>query len=97
MSKISTQELDLQIQLSLVDRIRQAALRYRSAPAEASSDALQSYVASLECLAEHVAAKCRVSRLFQAAAIPAHRKPGTGTRVIPFPANGSSDPPFTAA
>jgi hypothetical protein len=78
MSKVSTQDPDLQIQLSLVARIRQAAMWYQAAPAEASSDALQSYLASLECLAEHVAAKCRGCRV-----IPF---PAAGSNAFPFTA-----------
>jgi hypothetical protein len=107
MSKLSTEELDLQIQLTLVARIRHAAHLYRIAPAEAGSAAFQSYVAALECLAEHIAAKCRGARVSLETAVPAHRlgaahhpsgpgKPGTERRVIAFPsANGSS--PQTAA
>ena len=78
MSKLSTQELDLQIQLTLVARIRQAARMYKTAPAEAGPAALQSYVAALECLAEHVTAKCRGARLSQETAVPRRGSaPGT--------------------
>jgi hypothetical protein len=80
---------------------------YKTAPAEAGPAALQSYVAALECLAEHVTAKCRGARLSQETAVPVQRlrsghhlpepvKPGSERRVIPFPsANGTS--PLTAA
>ena len=106
MSKISTQELDLQIQLSLVAKIRQAAQCYKAEPAEPGSAALQSYVAALECLAEHIDTKCRGMRLAQETALRAERlrknardaaaKAGANPRVIPFPsANGAS--PLTAA
>jgi hypothetical protein len=107
MSKLSAQELDLQIQLSLVARIKQAAHMYKAAPAEAGSAALESYVAALECLAEHIAAKCRGSRLTLKTTDPAHRlraarhlpepvKPGSDCRVIPFP-SATGNPPLTAA
>jgi hypothetical protein len=105
----STQELDLAIQLSLVAKIKEAAQRYTPEPAESGSTALRAYISALECLAEHIEAKCRESVLFHTPALPAHRlggrnslsavaKPRTSHRVIPFPtARGSDDSPFTAA
>lgn len=105
MSKVSPSELDWQIQLSLVAKIRQAAHLYRSSPEEPESPALLSYVAALECLAEYVAAKCRESRLVLEREAPAYPLPvrrhlyaaarlRTESRVIPFPApnNGGSSP-----
>jgi hypothetical protein len=96
--------LDLQIQISLVAKIRQAAQRYKSEPAGPDSAALQSYVAALECLAEHIEAKTRGSQLAHETELRAERirqmsetaKPKSDQRVIAFPAtNGSS--PLTAA
>lgn len=107
MSKLSQQELDLQIQLALVAKIRQAAHMYKATPVEPGSAALQSYVAALERLADHIAARCRGSQPYLEIAVPAHAphdrrhfsasaKTKSGPRVIPFPsANGPS--PFTAA
>jgi hypothetical protein len=107
MSKLSAEELERQIEVSLVARIRHAAHLYEIAPLEAGSAALQSYVAALECLAEHVAAKFRASRRTIETVIPTDRfhaghhlagpaKPRTDHRVIPFPSvNGNS--PLTAA
>jgi len=106
MSKVATHELDLQIQISLVAKIRQAAQRYKSEPAGPDSAALQSYVAALECLAEHIEAKTRGSQLAHETELRAERlrqyhmsetaKPKSDQRVITFPAtNGSS--PLTAA
>ena len=93
MSKASTQEFDLQIQLSLVARIRHAAHMYKAAPSETA--ALRSYVSALECLAEYIAAKCRESQPTRETPLPAPRlrrhplsevaKPRTENRVIPFP------------
>ena len=109
MSKLSTQELDLAIQLSLVAKVKEAAQRYSAEPVESGSTALRAYIAALECLAEHIEGKCRESRLFQASALSAHRLRGknpltesaksrTGHQVIPFPAaHGSGGSPFTAA
>jgi hypothetical protein len=82
MKNDSSHELDLQIQLSLVTKIRQAARQYKAEPVETDSAAFLAYVSALECLADHIDAKCRASR-------PMHR-------VIPFPVIGSN-PPFTAA
>jgi hypothetical protein len=107
MSKLSTHELDREIQLSLVVKIREAAQRYKAEPAESGSSALQAYITALECLAQHIESRCGVSRLPRTTVLSAHRlrakqpvsetaKSRTGTRVIPFPAaNGAS--PFTAA
>jgi hypothetical protein len=105
MSKVSTHELDMQIQLSLVAKIRQAAQRYKSEPAEEGSTALLSYIAALEGLAEHIEAKTRGARLAYETELRAERlklpisetaKPRPGQRVIQFPAsNGAS--PLTAA
>jgi hypothetical protein len=108
MSKLSTHELDLAIQLSLVAKVKKAAQRYMAEPAESGSTAQQAYISALECLAEHIEAKCHESRLFQTAALPANRlsknslsataKPRTGHRVIPFPAaHGAGGSPLTAA
>ena len=106
---ISTHELDLAIQLSLVAKVKEAAQRYTAEPAECGSTALRAYISALECLAEHIEAKCRESQLFETAAFSAHRfraknslsetaRPTTGHRVIPFPAaHGSGGWPFTAA
>jgi len=107
MSKLSQQEMDLQIQLSLVAKIRQAAHLYKAAPTEPGSAALQSYVAALERLADHIAAKCRGSELFMQSVdsanvhrnrhhLPQSARPRTGSRVIPFP-SASGPTPFTAA
>jgi hypothetical protein len=95
MSKISTQELDLQIQLSLVSKIREAARRYKAEPAESGSAALQSYVSALECLAEHIETKCRGLRLAQEALRAQRLRKSANPRVIPFPSDGAS--PLTAA
>jgi len=108
MSKLSTHDLDRAIQLSLVAKIKEAARRYTAEPAESGSAALQAYISALECLAEHIEAKCHESRLFQTTALPADRlrknslsataKPRAGHRVIPFPAaHGSGGSPLTAA
>jgi hypothetical protein len=94
MSKVSTQELDLQIQLSLVAKIRQAANTYKTAPGEAGSAALQSYIAALECLAEHIATRCRGS---QVALETSQRLNGEQPRVIRFPGPSGSGAPLTAA
>jgi len=101
MSKVSSQELDLQIQLSLVAKIRQAAQRYKNDPAESGSTALQSYIAALEGLADHIDIRCRGSRLFQEAEAAARRthakQPQTESgnprteRVIPFPGASPSN------
>ena len=80
--KDTSHELDLQIQVSLVAKIRQAAQRYKTEPVETDSAAFLAYVSALECLADHIDAKCRAAR-------PVHR-------VIPFPATGSNSP-LTAA
>jgi hypothetical protein len=106
MSKVSTHELDMQIQLSLVAKIRQAAQRYKSEPAEEGSSALLSYIAALEGLAEHIEAKTRGARLAYETELRAERfrklpmsetsKPRADQRVIQFPAaNGTT--PLTAA
>ena len=111
MSKLTAEELDLRIRLSLIARIRQAGHVYKAAPPETGSPALQSYVAALECLAEHIDARtrkeCRGTGPSLATAVPTHQlrvryplpepvKAATGRRVIPFPVtNGAS--PFTAA
>jgi hypothetical protein len=109
MSRLSTNELDLAIQLSLVAKVKEAARRYTAEPAESASTALQAYISALECLAEHIEAKCHESRLFQTTALPANRlraknslsataKSRTGHRVIPFPAaQGAGGSPLTAA
>jgi hypothetical protein len=108
MSKLSTPELDLEIQLSLVAKIRQTAQRYKIAPAESGSAALQAYIAALECLAQHIEARCGASRLTRTIFLPAHRsrarhpisetaKPRSASRVIPFPAANSGASPITAA
>src|SRR5580698_4615225 len=95
MSKASNQELDLQIQLSLVARIRQAGHRLKDSPAEET--ALRSYVSALECLAEYVSAKCQESHpqperatplampRLRKPAVSETAKPKSGSRVIPFP------------
>ncbi len=106
MSKVATHELDLQIQISLVAKIRQAAQRYKSEPAGPDSAALLSYVAALEGLAEHIEAKTRGSQLARETELRAERlrqqivaesaKQRGDQRVISFPAaNGTS--PLTAA
>jgi hypothetical protein len=80
-----TNELDLQIQHSLVARIRQAAHSYQAAPTE--TRALESYVTALESLAAYVSAKCR-----EAQPIPFPERPVSDapkaksiSRVIQFP------------
>ena len=73
MSHVSPQELDLQIQLSLVAKIRQAAQRYKSEPVDAGSAALLSYVAALEGLADHIDTRCRGSQLGQEIELRAQR------------------------
>jgi len=106
MSKLSTHELDLETQLSLVAKIRQAAQRYQAAPAESGSAALQAYISAVECLARHIEARCDASHLARTIPIAAPRararhaiavtaKPRTAHRVIPFPAAAAS--PITAA
>jgi hypothetical protein len=100
MSKVATHELDLQIQISLVAKIRQAAQRYKSEPAGPDSAALQTYVAALEGLAEHIEAKTRGSQLARETELRADRlrqhalsetaKPRSDQRVIAFPTSGSS-------
>jgi hypothetical protein len=109
MSKLSTHELELAIQLSLVAKVKEAAQRYMAEPAESASSAQQAYISALECLAEHIEAKCHESRLFKTTALPVDRlrarnslsetaKPRTGHRVIPFPAvRGAGGSPLTAA
>jgi len=109
MSKLSTHELDFAIQLSLVAKVKEAAHRYAAEPAESGSSALQAYISALECLAEHIEAKCHESLLFKTTALPVHRlraknslsataKPRAGHRVIPFPAGvGAGGSPLTAA
>jgi hypothetical protein len=104
MSKLSTQQMDLQIQLSLVAKIREAARRYRTEPAESDPTALQSYIAALELLAEHIELKCRGALISEASALRTQRlrkhalsetaKHKAGERVIPFPGSGA---PLTAA
>jgi hypothetical protein len=109
MSKLSTHELDLAIQLSLVAKVKEAARRCTAEPAESGSTALRAYISALECLAEHIEAKCRESRLFQTSELSAQRfrgknslsetaKPRASHRVIPFPAaHGPGGSPLTAA
>jgi hypothetical protein len=103
MSKVPPPELDRQIQLALIAKIRQAAHLYKGAPEEPESPALLSYVAALECLAEYVAARCRESRPALESAVPLHPLYGrrqlsavaklrTGPRVIPFPSSHGRDP-----
>jgi len=104
MSKTSSHELDLQIQLTLVAKIRQAAQRYKSEPAGSDTAALLSYVAALEGLAEHIEAKTRGSQLANETQIRAERlrrhaaseATHTDQRVIAFPAAGGASP-LTAA
>jgi hypothetical protein len=100
MSTISSHELDLQIQLSLVAKIREAAQRYKSEPVDSGSTALRSYVAALEKLANHIEAKTRSSQLAHATArkhpLPQASTPRTDRRVIAFPSSSGSSP-FTAA
>jgi len=106
MSKLSTRELDLEIQLSLVAKIRQAARQYKAEPAGAGSAALESYIAALETLAQHIEAKCRAALIPPVDTLPAQRlrrqtlsdgaRSKTGQRVIPFPA-ASGTSPLTAA
>jgi len=101
MSKLSTHELDLAIQLSLVAKVREAGQRYMAEPGESASSAVRAYISALECLAEHIEAKCHESRLFQTPLnnpLSATAKPRTGHRVIPFPAaQGAGGSPLTAA
>jgi hypothetical protein len=102
MSKSSHRDLELQIQLSLVARVRQAAHLYRSAPAE--NAALQSYVSALECLAEYVATKCQETQpVSEIPATPRLRgrqqlaltpkPPRAEGRVIPFPSSAGAPLP----
>ena len=102
MSKSSPHDLELQIQASLLARIRDAAHTYRSAPSE--EDGLRCYVAALECLAEYVATKCQEMRPPQeiplAARIRRHPlaeavRSRPDNRVIPFPCPAGA--PFPAA
>jgi hypothetical protein len=95
MMKDSTHESDLQIQLSLVAKIRQAAQRYKSEPVEPGSTALLAYVSALECLADHIDTKCRGTRLAQGHPLGGAAK-RSSHRVIQFPAGGSNSP-LTAA
>ena len=95
MTKDSSHELDLQIQLSLVAKIRQAAQRYKSEPVEPGSATLLAYVSALECLADHIDTKCRGARLAQEHPLSDAAK-RSAQRVIQFPAGGSNSP-FTAA
>jgi hypothetical protein len=86
MSKLSTHDLDREIQL--VAKIREAAQRYNAEPVESDSTALHAYLAALERLAQHIEDRCSAQRL--------DGKTRTTSRVIPFPAaNGPS--PLTAA
>lgn len=94
MTKNSSHELDLQIQLSLVAKIRQAAQRYKSEPVEPGSAALLAYVSALEGLADHIDTKCRATRLAQEHPLNEAVK-RSAQRVIQFPASSSS--PLTAA
>jgi len=102
MSKLSTHELDLETQLSLVAKIRHAAQRYKAAPAESGSAALQAYIAAVECLAQHIEDRCDRTRMARTIPMPIHRpraghaaKARSTSRVIPFPAASAS--PITAA
>ncbi|HEX3743946.1 MAG TPA: hypothetical protein VHW09_08445 [Bryobacteraceae bacterium] len=105
MSKESTHELDLQIQLSLVAKIRQAAQRYKAEPLEPGSASLLAYVAALESLADHIDARCRGSQLthetemrtlqLRKQLLSETDKARATHRVIPFPSAGNS--PITAA
>jgi hypothetical protein len=109
MSK-TLQDLDLQVQFSLVTRIRQAANTYKAAHPEVCSTELQQYLSALECLAEYVAAKRRdwhvllevpavSQRLRTKRQLPETATPKTVFRVIPFPhqPHGSGPSPLTAA
>ena len=99
-------ELDKNIQFLLVTKIRQAANVYRAAPAASSAEALLTYVAALENLAEYVADKWRGESMVPdiAAArqrFPVKRTPvkyhGAG-RVLQFVAAAAAGPtPFNAA
>lgn len=105
MSKVSTHELDLQIQLSLVAKIREAARRYKAEPLEPGSAALLAYVAALESLANHIEGRCRNSQLSRANELRSERlrkpplpetaKARGDHRVIPFPVAGAT--PTSAA
>jgi hypothetical protein len=89
MSHISTHELDLQIQLSLVAKIRQAAQRYKSEPVEPGSAALLAYVVALEGLADHIDTRCRGSQLGREIELRAQRPRQhsvSDQRVLQFPA-----------
>ena len=99
-------DLDKNIQFLLVTKIRQAANVYRSAPAGSSAEALLTYVAALENLAEYVADKWQgestvpdiaaARQRFQVKRTPAKHH-GAG-RVIQFVAATAGGPtPFNAA
>jgi hypothetical protein len=99
-------ELGRNIQFLLVTKIRQAASVYRAAPAGSSADALSTYVAALETLAEYVADKWRGESIVPDIAAARQRFPvksapvkhsGAG-RVLQFVAAAAGSPsPFNAA
>jgi hypothetical protein len=107
MSKSHVEELDKSIQFSLVTKIRHAANTYRAAPASSSAEALDTYLAALESLAEYVGSKWRgeclvpdistARKRLRVKQRPHTRRAGTG-QLIPFTkAAGGSSTPFTAA
>jgi len=99
-------ELDKDIQFLLVTKIRQAASVYRAAPEGSSAEALLTYVAALENLAEYVADRWRGKSMvpdIAAARQRFHVKPtpvkhnGAG-RVLQFVAAAAGSPtPLNAA
>jgi len=101
--------LDLRIQFSLVNKIRNAAAVYNAASANSSPEALQTYLSALESLADYVAAKWRGERTVPepTAIRPPLRikrklavKQESTARIIPFspPGGGAGAPtPFNAA
>ena len=98
MSRLSSHEVE--IQLSLVARIRRTAQQYKSAPAGCDSAALQAYIAALECLAQHIETRCEAKRFVRPIPIAVHgsrshhsMKSASAPRVIPFPTAS----PITAA
>jgi hypothetical protein len=99
-------ELDKNIQFLLVTKIRQAANVYRAAPAGSSAEALLTYVAALENLAEYVADKWRGESTVPDIAAARQRfpvkhppvKPSGAGRVLQFVAATAAGPtPFNAA
>jgi hypothetical protein len=104
MQTANTPELDRNIQFLLVTKVRQAANVYRAAPDGSSAEALLTYIAALENLAEYVADQWRGESMvpdiaaarqqFQVKRAPAKHN-GAG-RLLQFVA-AASPTPFNAA